>query len=88
MPTVNSPHILHSSRGPVLPAEVDERVVCLLDVDGAFALVGGHCAALQGHLTGPELNQIFTGRAAGARDQAGEQSSRRHPHCWTHNTNS
>lgn len=86
MLTVNSPHILHVSRGPVLPAEVDERVVCLLDVDGAFALVRGHCAALQGHFTRPELNQVFTGWAAGARDQTGEQSSRWHPYFWKDNT--
>lgn len=61
MLTANSPHILHASRGPVLPAEVDERVVCLLDVCRAFALVRGHCAALQGHFPGSELNQVFTG---------------------------
>lgn len=59
--TVNSSHILHISRGPVLPAEVDERVVCLLDVDGALAFVRGHSAVLQGHFTSPKLNQIFTG---------------------------
>lgn len=84
---ISPPHILHIPRGPVLPAEVDERVVGLLDVDGALALVRGHSAALQGHLPSPELNQIFTGGAAGAGHQTGEQSSRRHPHWRTHKTN-
>lgn len=72
------PYIVHVPSGPILPAEVDEGVVRLLDVDLTFALIGGHRAALHGHLTCPELHQVLAGGATGPRHQAGEQSSRGH----------
>lgn len=73
-----SSYIIHVPGRPILPAEVDERVVGLLDVDLTFALVGGHRAALHGHLTGTKLHQVFAGGAAGPRHHAGEQSSGGH----------
>lgn len=71
-------HIVHVPRRSVLPAEVDEGVVGLLDVDLTFALVGGHRAALHGHLTCTKLHQVLAGGTTGPRHQAGEQSSRGH----------
>lgn len=71
-------YVVHVPGCPILPAEVDERVVRLLDVHLTFAFVRGHGAALHGHLTRPELHQVLDGGAARPRDQAGEQSSRGH----------
>lgn len=71
-------YIIHVPGCPILPAEVDEGVVGLLDVHLTFALVRGHCAALHGHLAGPKLHQVLAGGAAGPRHHAGEQSSRGH----------
>lgn len=71
-------YIIYVPGGPVLPAEVDEGVVGLLDVHLTFAFVRGHRAALHGHLTGPELHQVLAGGATGAGHHAGEQSSRGH----------
>ena len=71
-------YIIHVPGRPILPAEEDERVVGLLDVDLTFALVRGHRAALHGHLTGTELHQVLAGGAAGPRHHAGEQSSGGH----------
>ena len=71
-------YIINVPGGPILPAEVDEGVVGLLDVDLTFTLVGGHRAALHGHLTGTKLHQILAGGAAGPRHHAGEQCSRGH----------
>lgn len=71
-------YVVHVPGCPILPAEVDERVVRLLDVHLTFAFVRGHGAALHGHLTRPELHQVLDGGAARPRHQAGEQSSRGH----------
>lgn len=71
-------YIVHVPRGAVLPAEVDQGVVRLLDVDLTFTLVGSHRAALHRHFTCPKLHQELTGGATGARHHAGKQSSRRH----------
>lgn len=56
-----STYIIHISSCTILPAEVDERVVSLLDVDLTFALVGGYRVALHGHLTSTKLHQVLTG---------------------------
>lgn len=72
------PYVVHVPSGPVLPAEVDEGVIGLLDVHLTFTLVRGHRAALHGHLPGPELHQVLAGGAAGAGHHAGEQSSGGH----------
>lgn len=71
-------YIVHIPGGAILPAEMDERVVRLLDVHLTFAFVWGHCASLHGHLASAELHQVLTGGAARARHHAGEESSRRH----------
>lgn len=71
-------NILHIPCGSVLPAEVDERIVCLLNVHKSFALIRGHGAALQGHFSSTELYQVFAWWAPGSGHQAREQSSRRH----------
>lgn len=71
-------YIIHVPGRPILPAEVDEGVVGLLDIDLTFALVRGHRAAFHGHLTGPKLHQVLAGGAAGPRHHAGEQSSGGH----------
>lgn len=71
-------HVVHVAGGSVLPAEVDEGIVGLLDVHLTFAFVGGHRAALHGHLACTELHQVLAGGAPGARHHAGEQSSRGH----------
>jgi len=71
-------YIIHVPGRPILPAEVDEGVVGLLDVHLTFALVRGHRAAFHGHFTCPKLHQVLAGGAAGPRRHAGEQSSRRH----------
>lgn len=73
-----STHVVHVPGGAILPAEMDQGVVRLLDVDLTFTLVGSHRAALHRHFTGPELHQEFAGGAAGARHHAGKQSSRCH----------
>lgn len=73
-----STHIVHVPGGAILPAEVDEGVVRLLDVHLTFAFVWGHRAAFHGHLAGAKLHQVLAGGAAGARHHAGEQSSRGH----------
>lgn len=73
-----STYIIHVPGGTILPAEVDEGVVGLLDVDLTFAFIGGHRAALHGHLTSPKLHQVLAGGATGPRYHAGEQSSRGH----------
>lgn len=78
MPTVLLTHIIHIPGGAVLPAEVDEGVVRLLDVHLTFAFVRGHRAAFHGHLAGPKLHQVLAGGATGARHHAGEQSSGGH----------
>lgn len=75
---VSVTYVIHIPGRPILPAEVDEGVVGLLDVDLTFTLVGGHRAALHGHLTGPKLHQVLAGGAAGPRHHAGKQSSRGH----------
>jgi len=71
-------YIVHVPGRPILPAEVDEGVVGLLDVNLTFTLVRSHRAALHGHFPGPKLHQVLAGGAAGARNHAGEQSSRCH----------
>lgn len=71
-------YIIYVSSGPVLPAEMDERVVRLLDVHLTFAFVWGHRISLHGHLASTKLHQVLTGGAARPRHHAGEQSSRRH----------
>lgn len=71
-------YIVHIPSGAILPAEMDERVVRLLDVHLTFAFVWGHRASLHGHLASAELHQVLTGGAARPRHHAGEESSRRH----------
>lgn len=68
--------IVHVSRGPILPTEMNEGVVGLLNIDLSLALVWSHRATLHGHLPGPKLNQEFARGAAGPRHQTGKQSSR------------
>jgi len=81
-----STHVVYVPSGAVLPAEVDEGVVRLLDVHLALALVRGHRAALQGHLARAELHQVLAGGSPGARHQAGEESSGRHLQLWRKRT--
>lgn len=63
-------HILHVARSPVLPAEVNEGIIGLLDVNKAFSLVWSYSAAFQGHLPCPKFHQVFAGGATGAWHQA------------------
>lgn len=72
------PYIIHVPGGPVLPAEVDERVVRLLDVHRPLAFVWRHHIALQGHFAGTELHQVFAGASSGAAHHAWEESAGRH----------
>lgn len=78
MLTFRAAYIVHVPRGAILPAEVDEGVVGLLDVDLTFTLVGGHRAALHGHLASAKFHQVLTGGAARPRHHAGEESSGGH----------
>lgn len=71
-------HIIYVPRGPVLPAEVDQRVIGLLDVDQPFSFVRGHRVALQVHFTCSKLHQVLAGACSGAADHAGEESAWRH----------
>lgn len=73
-----STYIIHVAGRPILPAEMNEGVIRLLDVHLTFAFIGGHSTPLHGHLTGPKLHQVLAGGATGARHHAGEQSSRGH----------
>ena len=61
---------------------MDQGVISLLDVDLALPLIGGHCASLHGHFTGPELDQVLAGGSTGAGHQAGEQGSGGHGDDW------
>lgn len=71
-------YIIYVSSSPILPAEMDEGVVGLLDVHLTFAFVWGHRTSLHGHFSSTKLYKVLTGRAARPRHHAGEQSSRRH----------
>lgn len=71
-------HVVHVPSRPILPTEVDERVIGLLDVDLSFPLVGSYRAALHRHLTCPKLHQVLAGGATRPGHHAGEQSSRCH----------
>lgn len=53
-------HIVNVTSCPVLPAEVNQGVVRLLDVHHALAFVWCHYISLQGHFTSTKLYEIFT----------------------------
>lgn len=71
-------HIINIPRRPVLPAEVNQGVVRLLDVHHALAFVRRHHVSLQGHFTGTKLHQVFAGASSGAAHQAWKESAWRH----------
>lgn len=68
-------HVINISRGPVLPAEVNQGVIRLLDVHCALALVWSDHVPLQGHFTGTKLHQVLAGASPGATHQAWEESA-------------
>lgn len=72
-------YILNSSRLSVLPAEMDKRVIGLVDVQQTLALVGVDHFALLSHFSGPEFDQIF---ALAPTTTTSEQSSPRAAHLF------
>lgn len=73
------PYVIDVPCGSVLPAEVDQGVVGLLDVHQALAFVRCDRVPLQAHFTSPKLHQVLAGASPRAADQARKQSARRHP---------
>lgn len=73
-----STYIIHVPGRPILPTEMNEGVVSLLNVHLTFAFIGGHSTPLHGHLTGPKLHQVLAGGATGSGHHAGKQRSRGH----------
>lgn len=71
-------HIINIPSHPVLPAEVNQGVVRLLDVHRAFAFIWCHYISFQGHFTGTKFHQVFAGAAPGAANQAWKESTWRH----------
>lgn len=68
-------HIINIPRCPVLPAEVYQGVVRLLDVHCTLAFVRCHYVSLQGHFTSSKLHQVLAGASPGATHKAWKESA-------------